>query len=112
LGAINGSRVEEYEKRQVVVKNVAIFTDVHFACDPSSLKAYSVSIDDSTVNLALPMAPDVPTVTTTRDATSLRDQTPPTQLKLPPDGVKSFVPRLYQEDGETYAAAIVRAYKE
>jgi hypothetical protein len=130
LGAINGSGVQENEKRQVVVKNVALFTDVHFVRDISFLKTYysvstdkmkqelvhrgfeEIKVDHITDNLALPMAPDAPTGTTTRAATSLGDQTPPMQLKLPPDGAKHFVPRLYREEGETYAAAILRAYEE
>jgi hypothetical protein len=113
LGAINGSGVQGNEKRQVVVKKVALFTDMHFVHDPSSLKTYSVSTDkmkqelishgfeENTVdhitdkNLALPMAPDAPTGTTTRAAPSLGDQTPPMmQLKLHPDGARHFVRRL------------------
>jgi hypothetical protein len=83
LGAINGSGVQGNEKRQAVVKNVALFTDVHFVRDISSLKTYSVStdkmkqelvhcgfkeikVDHITDNLALPMAPDAPTGTTTK----------------------------------------------
>jgi hypothetical protein len=101
LGAINGSGVQGNERRQVVVKKVALFTDMHFVHDTSyvhdifSLKTYSVSTDKmkqevvchgfkeikvdhiTDKNLALPMAPDVPTGTTKRATASLGDQTPP-----------------------------------
>ncbi len=80
MGAINGFEVQGNEKRQVIVKNVALFTDVHFVRDPSSLKTYSVSTDKRKEalihcgfkefkvdyimdNLTLSMAPDVPTGT-------------------------------------------------
>jgi hypothetical protein len=124
LGAVTG--IQGTEIRQVVVKNVALFNEVHFIRDPFTLKTISVSTADMkqdmvrrgfdaimvnhvTDPMALPMAPDAPTASARKD---LRDETPPTQLKLPPDGTNNFVPKLFVPEGDTYACAVVKAYKE
>jgi hypothetical protein len=82
LGAIVG--IQGNETRQVVVKNVALFTEVHFVRDPFTLKTISVSTEDMkqdmvrrgfdaimvdhiTDPMALPMAPDAPTASARKD---------------------------------------------
>jgi hypothetical protein len=126
LGAVTGRLGSE--ERQVIVKNVALFNEVHFIRDPFTLKTISVStadmqqdmvrrgfdaimVDHVTDPMALPMAPDAPTGSASRKE-DLPDETPPTHLKLPPDGTNNFVPKLFVPDGDTYACAVVKAYEE
>jgi hypothetical protein len=129
FGAIGGPGISDASKNPIIIQNVALYLDVHFFQDRTSLKIYSVNSEGMRRKMKrrgfcevlvthltdpqdLPKRPDEPQETSTTEPVHLEDlPPPPDRCKLPKGPSKKFVPNLYQAEGETYAAAVVRDYE-
>jgi hypothetical protein len=130
FGAIGGPGILDVSKNPIVIQNVALYMDVHFFQDRTSLKMYSVNSEGMKREMTrrgfsevlvthltdphdLPRSPDTPQETASRiKPVHLEDLLPPQErCKVPKGPSKTFVPNLYQAEGETYAAAVVRDYE-